>query len=127
MIPRRTRGTLVNDRTGKSTAYALYHLQPRGELFLGAGVDMYEGMILGLHTRENDLNVNGCKEKQLNNIRSAGADEKLTLVPPRQMTLESAVEFIDEDERVEITPKSIRLRKAILKVNQRSIVRTTKG
>ena len=93
---------------------------------MGAQTEVYEGMIVGIHTRENDLNVNVVKGKQLTNIRSAGADEKLILAPPRQLTLESAMEFIDDDERVEITPVSIRLRKAILAGNQRSIVRGVK-
>jgi GTP-binding protein len=125
-IQARIRGALTADRTGKTTAYALFHLQPRGELFVGAQTEVYEGMVVGIHTRENDLNVNVVKGKQLTNIRSAGADEKLILAPPRQLTLESAMEFIDDDERVEITPVSIRLRKAILAGNQRSIVRGVK-
>jgi len=125
-IQGRVNGTLVADRTGKTTAYALFHLQPRGELFIGPQTQVYEGMIVGLHSRENDLNVNVVKGKQLTNIRSAGADEKLILATPRVLTLESAMEFIDDDERVEVTPNSIRLRKAILPSNMRSIVRGEK-
>jgi GTP-binding protein len=124
-IPRRTRGSLVADRMGKSTAYALYNIQPRGDLFIGVGVDVYEGMIVGIHSRDSDLNVHAAREKQLTNFRSAGADEKLTLTPPKLLTLETALEFIDEDERVEITPKSIRLRKTVLAQNQRGVSRRT--
>jgi GTP-binding protein len=122
-IQGRLNGALVNDRTGRSTAYALYALQERGRMFIPDQVDVYEGMIIGLHARENDLNVNATKEKQLNNIRTHAADEKLVLIPPIQLSLENAIEFIDEDERVEITPTAIRLRKAILEVNKRSIIR----
>ncbi len=122
-IQGRINGALVNDRSGKSTAYALFALQERGHLFVGAGVDLYEGMIIGINARENDLNVNGVREKALNNIRTTAADEKLILVPPMKLSLESALEFIDEDERVEITPTAIRLRKAVLQLNQRSIIR----
>ena len=122
-IGRRQRGTLVADRTGTATTYALYRLQPRGELFVGPGTDVYEGMIVGIHRRENDLNVDVTREKHLTNIRSAGADEKQILVPPIPLTLDYALEFIDEDEWVEVTPKSIRLRKKVLPANQRSIRR----
>jgi GTP-binding protein len=125
-IQARLRGALVNDRTGKTNAYGLFHLQPRGELLVGVGEEVYEGMIIGIHNRENDLNVNGTKAKQLTNIRSSGADEKLVLATPRTLTLETALEFIDDDERVEITPTHIRVRKAILKTNMRSIVRGDK-
>ena len=124
-IQRRIRGALVADRTGKTTAYALFHLQPRGELFVGAGVDVYEGMIVGEHAKENDLNVNAVKAKQLTNFRASGADEKTVLTPPRQITLESALEWIDDDEWVEVTPTSLRLRKKVLAGNQRSIVRSS--
>jgi GTP-binding protein len=119
----RVNGSLVNDRAGQTTAYALFHLQPRGKLFVGSGVDVYEGMIVGENSRENDMNVNACRPKQLTNVRSAGADEKLILAPPVQMTLERALEYIADDELVEITPKNIRLRKKVLAQNQRSIVR----
>ena len=122
-IQGRINGALVNDRLGKSTAYALYSLQERGSMFVGSGVDLYEGMIIGINSRENDLNVNAVREKALNNIRTTAADEKLILVPPLKLTLESALEFIDEDERVEITPNAIRLRKSVLEGNKRSIVR----
>ncbi len=122
-IQRRMNGSIVSDRTGTTTAYALYHLQPRGTLFVGAQASVYEGMVLGEHAKENDLNVNGVKGKQLTNIRSSGADEKTVLTTPRQITLESALEWIDEDEWVEITPTMIRIRKKILKANQRTIIR----
>ena len=119
----RTNGAIVSDRAGKTTAYALFHLQPRGTLFVGPQTEVYEGMIVGQHIRENDLNVNCTKGKQLTNIRAAGTDEKLILSPPRTMTLDAAIEFIDEDEWVEVTPKAIRVRKRALKANQRSIIR----
>ncbi len=122
-IPVRKNGSIVNDRKGDTTAYALYNLQPRGKLFLGVQVKVYEGMIIGQNSRENDINVNGTKPKQLNNIRSAGADEKLILAPPIQFSLEQALEYIADDELVEVTPKNIRLRKKILATNMRSVVR----
>jgi len=122
-IPYRQNGSLVADRTGQSTAYALYSLQERGKLFIGIQTDVYEGMIIGGNARTNDMNVNPTKPKQLNNIRSAGADEKLILTPPVQLTLEKAMEYIAEDELVEVTPKNIRLRKKALARNQRSVVR----
>ncbi len=122
----RKNGSMVCDRKGQSTAYALFHLQPRGKLFVGAGVECYEGMIVGENSRENDLNVNACKAKQLTNVRSAGADEKLILAPPMQLTLEKAMEFIAEDELMEVTPNFIRLRKKVLASNMRSVVRGEK-
>ncbi|MFT6146875.1 MAG: GTP-binding protein [Myxococcota bacterium] len=122
-IPGRSRGTLVADRTGKTTAYALHKLQPRGELMVGSQVEVYEGMIVGIAARANDLNVDPTRPKQLNNIRSAGADEKLILTPPKVMSLEQAIEFIDDDEWVEVTPNNIRIRKKVLKSNLRTIRR----
>ncbi|RME27244.1 MAG: translational GTPase TypA [Deltaproteobacteria bacterium] len=122
-IPYRVNGSLVSDRQGQTTAYALYSLQERGKLFVGVQEDVYEGMIIGENARENDMNVNPTKAKQLTNIRSAGADEKLILTPPIQLTLEKAMEYIAEDELVEVTPHHIRLRKKILPANQRSVVR----
>jgi len=118
-IPERPTGSLVADRTGKVTAYALFNLQERGEMFVTPGTDVYEGMIVGENSRDADLNVNIVKEKKQTNIRAAAADEAIRLVPPRALNLEQAIEFIREDEAVEITPKSIRLRKKILKANQR--------
>ena len=117
----RKNGSMVCDRKGQTTAYALFNLQPRGKLFVGTGTDVYEGMIVGENSRENDLNVNATKAKQLTNVRSAGADEKLILAPPVQLTLEKAMEFIAEDELMEVTPQHIRLRKRVLAANMRSV------
>ena len=125
-IPFRNNGSLVADRKGPSTAYALFHLQPRGKLFIRPGTDCYEGMIVGENSRENDMNVNVSRSKQLTNVRSAGADEKLILAPPVQLTLEKALEFIAEDELVEVTPNHIRLRKKVLAGNMRSVIRGEK-
>jgi GTP-binding protein len=116
-------GSLISDRPGKTTTYSLFGLQPRGKLFHGASTEVYEGMVIGQHTRENDLNVNAVRGKQLTNFRSSGADEKTVLTPPIRHTLESAIEWIDDDEYVEVTPTSIRIRKKILKGNERSIRR----
>ena len=115
----RVRGTIVAFETGKSVTYGLYNAQEKGDLFIGAGVDVYEGMIVGLNSRGEDLAVNVCKEKHLTNTRASGSDEALRLVPPIQMSLEKAIEFIQDDELVEITPKSIRLRKKILDTKER--------
>ncbi|MDX1815965.1 MAG: translational GTPase TypA, partial [Thermodesulfobacteriota bacterium] len=115
----RVAGALVADREGRTTAYALYHLQPRGMLFLGEGERVYEGMIIGENSRPVDMDVNATKEKKLTNIRAAGADEALRLVPPRIMSLEKAIEYINADELVEVTPKAIRLRKKILAAGRR--------
>jgi GTP-binding protein len=119
----RPNGALVQDRTGVSTAYAIYGLQERGVMFVGAGEDVYEGMIVGENNRENDLNIDITKAKQLTNFRAAGADEKMVLTPPRKMTLERAMEFIEEDELIEVTPQSVRIRKRILQKSGRSVVR----
>jgi GTP-binding protein len=116
-------GSIVADRSGETTAYALFHLQPRGVLFVGPGTKVYEGMIVGENSRDNDLNVNITRSKQLTNFRTTAADEKLILTPPVQLTLEKAVEFIDDDELVEVTPAHIRLRKKVLAGNLRSVVR----
>ena len=110
----RTRGTIVAFEAGKSITYGLYNAQDKGDLFIGPGVDVYEGMIVGLNSRGEDLAVNVCKEKHLTNTRASGSDDALRLVPPIQMSLEKAIEFIQDDELVEVTPKSIRLRKKIL-------------
>ncbi len=118
-IAKRATGALVADRPGRSTTYALYHLQPRGELFIKEGTAVYEGMIVGENSRENDIDVNVVKEKKLTNMRASGADEALRLVPPRLLSLEQALEFIKEDELVEVTPQSIRIRKKILEANKR--------
>ncbi len=118
-IPHRLTGALISDRAGTSTAYALWGLQERGELFLGAGVELYEGMIIGENAKDDDLEVNAVREKKLSNMRASGADEAIRLVPFRQLNLEQAIEFIAEDEYVEITPKSLRLRKKVLDANGR--------
>jgi GTP-binding protein len=118
-IPRRPTGSLVADRPGKATAYAIYNLQERGEIFVTPATEVYEGMIVGENSRENDLDVNIVREKKLTNMRSSTADEAIRLVPPRLLNLEQAIEFIRDDELVEVTPKSIRLRKKGLKANQR--------
>ena len=118
-IPSRPTGSLVADRAGKTTGYAIWNLQERGEIFVTPGVEVYEGMIVGENARDADLNVNIVKEKKLTNMRASTADEAIRLVPPRILNLEQAIEFIREDEFVEVTPQSIRLRKKILKANQR--------
>ena len=114
-IPGRTNGALVSDREGTATPYALFHLQERGVLFATAGTPVYEGMIVGEYSRDNDLDVNVCREKKLTNIRAAGHDEAVRLSPARDMTLDRALEWIDDDELVEVTPKCVRLRKRILR------------
>ncbi len=113
-ISSRTRGVLVAFEQGTAVTYGLYNAQERGELFIGAGVDVYEGMIVGINSRNEDISINVCKEKHLTNTRASGSDDALRLVPPLQLSLEKAIEFIAEDELVEITPKNIRLRKKIL-------------
>ena len=119
-ITKRSTGTLVADRSGKTTPYALYHLQPRGTLFVKENTPVYEGMVIGENSRENDLNVNVTKEKKLTNMRAAGSDEALQLIPPKLLSLEQAIEFIKEDELVEVAPNSVRIRKKTLESNKRS-------
>ncbi len=116
---RRNSGVLVSNVTGKALAYALFNLQDRGRLFIGPGEAVYEGMIVGVHNRGNDLVVNPSKAKQLTNIRAAGSDENILLTPPVRLSLEQALEFIEDDELVEVTPKSIRLRKKLLQEGER--------
>jgi GTP-binding protein len=118
-LAQRQRGVLVSTDTGMARAYALFNLQERGQLMIGHGTDVYEGMVIGIHTRANDLMVNPLKAKQLTNIRAAGTDENLILVPPVRVTLEYALEFIDDDELVEVTPNAIRIRKKFLKEHER--------
>ncbi|HEY3824800.1 MAG TPA: EF-Tu/IF-2/RF-3 family GTPase, partial [Bryobacteraceae bacterium] len=118
-IPTRPSGSLVADRAGKTTGNAIFNLQERGEIFVSAGTEVYEGMIIGENARTADLDVNIVKEKKLTNMRSSTADEAIRLVPPRLLSLEQAIEFVREDELVEVTPQSIRLRKKVLKANQR--------
>lgn len=118
-IASRPTGSLVADRPGKTTGYALFNLQERGDMFVGSGLEVYEGMIVGENARDADLDVNIVKEKKLTNMRASSADEAIRLVPPKLLNLEQAIEFIRDDELVEVTPKSIRLRKKVLKANQR--------
>ena len=118
-IQSRTRGVLVAWEQGTSVTYGLYNAQERGELLIGAGIDVYEGMIVGINSRNEDIAINVCKEKHLTNTRASGSDDALRLVPPLQMSLEKAIEFIAEDELVEITPKNIRLRKKTLDTKTR--------
>ncbi len=118
-IPGRKNGVLIAMENGETTAYALDALQPRGVLFLGPGVEVYGGMIIGQHAKDNDLDVNPCKGKKLTNIRASGSDDAVKLSPPRVLTLEQALEFIDDDELVEVTPSSIRLRKKELDPTKR--------
>jgi GTP-binding protein len=118
-IPTRSTGSIVADRPGKTTGYAIYNLQERGVIFLGPGTEVYEGMVIGENAREKDIDVNIVKEKKMTNMRASTADEAIRLIPPKILNLEQAIEFIREDEYVEVTPVSIRLRKKVLKQNQR--------
>jgi GTP-binding protein len=118
-IPHRLTGALVSDRPGSTTAYALWALQERGELFTAPGTEVYEGMIIGENARDNDLDVNCVREKKLTNMRASTADDAIRLVPFRALNLEQAIEFIADDEYVEVTPRSLRLRKRILQSNRR--------
>lgn len=118
-IPGRTRGVLISNGPGKTTAYACFGVQDRGTLFVTPGDEVYEGMVVGQHSRENDLIVNVTKGKQLTNVRASGSDENIILTPPRQFTLEQAIDFIDDDEQIEVTPHFIRLRKRFLLENDR--------
>ena len=118
-IQRRGMGSLICSETGESVTYGLFNAQERGTLFIGAGVPVYEGMIIGVASRGEDINVNACRKKQLTNTRASGSDDALRLVPPRQMSLEQCIEFLADDELLEVTPKSLRMRKAILNHEQR--------
>jgi len=115
----RATGSLVADRTGETTTYALFNLQERGTLFIRPGIKVYEGMIIGENARAVDLDVNAIKEKKLTNMRASSADEAMRLVPPKELSLEQAIEFIGDDELVEVTPQNVRLRKRVLKSNER--------
>jgi len=115
--PERTSGAIVSDRLGDTVTYGLFGLEPRGKLFVGPNVPVYEGMVIGEHSRDNDLWVNCCREKKLTNVRASGTDEMIQLRPPLQFSLEQALEWIRDDELVEVTPKSFRMRKRILKQN----------
>ena len=118
-IPERRNGVLISAEGGEAVAYALWKLQERGRMFVSPGDKLYEGMVIGIHSRDNDLVVNPIKGKQLTNVRASGTDEAVRLVPPIALTLEYAVEFIADDELVEITPKSIRVRKRHLLAHER--------
>jgi GTP-binding protein len=115
----RLTGSLVADRQGEAIPYAIFHLQPRGVMFVQPGDPVYEGMVVGEHNRDNDLNVNICRGKKLTNIRAAAKDENVILSPVVPLTLEKAIEFIRDDELVEVTPQSIRIRKTVLQANKR--------
>jgi GTP-binding protein len=112
-------GAIVSDRAGVTTPYALHHLQPRGEFFLSPGADVYEGMIIGEHNRPNDTDVNCVREKKLTNVRNHGKDENVMLAVPKTLNIETAMEWIDADELVEVTPDAVRVRKIQLKCNLR--------
>jgi GTP-binding protein len=118
-IPARPTGALVADRPGVATAYAIYNLQERGEIFIDPSTPVYEGMVIGENSRPNDMDVNVTKEKKQTNMRASTADEAIRLIPPRKLSLEQAIEFINDDELVEVTPATIRLRKKILAGNMR--------
>jgi GTP-binding protein len=118
-IPHRTTGALVSDRPGRCTAYAVEHLQDRGTMFVAPGDQVYEGMVVGENSRAADIDVNIAKEKKLTNMRASTSERTIRLVPPRSLSLEQALEFVREDELVEVTPKAFRLRKRILTAVQR--------
>jgi GTP-binding protein len=118
-VEARSAGAMISTDLGRTTPYAIFNLQPRGHMFVGPGEDVYEGMIVGEHARDNDLDINIVREKKLTNIRAAGKDENMILVPPRRMRLEEAMEWIDMDELIEVTPQTVRLRKRVLRASMR--------
>ena len=118
-IQKRSLGALIAFETGEAVTYGLFNAQERGTLFIGAGTDVYEGMIVGFTPKDDDIAVNVCKKKRLTNTRASGSDDALRLIPPRQMSIEAALEFIGDDELLEVTPKSLRMRKKILSNQQR--------
>jgi GTP-binding protein len=120
-IAHRQTGVQISMNNGKAVAYALFGLQERGEIFIKPGDNVYEGMIIGVNNKGQDIVINATREKKLTNIRAAGSDDAIKLIPPREMTLEFALEFIEDDELVEITPKNIRLRKRYLTENARKM------
>jgi len=122
--PSRFTGSIVADRSGKAVAYALANLEPRGRIFVVPGDPVYEGMIVGEHNRGQDINVNPCKEKKLTNMRAAGKDDNILLTPIKPLTLEQAISFIREDELLEVTPLSLRMRKAVLSAHRRHTIRS---
>lgn len=119
LIGQRRNGALISMATGKALGYALFNLQKRGQLLVGPGEEVYEGQVVGIHARDNDLTVNPLKGKQLTNVRASGSDENIILTPPVRFSLEQALEFISDDELVEITPSAIRIRKRFLKEHDR--------
>ncbi|MGB7962452.1 MAG: translational GTPase TypA, partial [Propionicimonas sp.] len=123
-IKTRTTGSLVADRTGSVTAYALFNLQERGVLFVSPGDEVYEGMIVGENPRADDMDVNPTKEKKLTNVRSSTGDELERLIPPRPLSLEQSLEFCREEECLEVTPKNVRIRKVLLDANERAKIRS---
>jgi GTP-binding protein len=123
----RKNGALISMATGKALGYALFNLQDRGRLMIGPGQEVYEGQVIGIHARDNDLVVNPLKAKQLTNIRAAGTDENIILTPPMKLGLEQALEIITDDELVEVTPKSIRIRKRFLKETERRRMLRARG
>ena len=116
---KKTKGVLVALENGVSVSYGLFTLQPRGTLFIDSGIPVYSGMIIGEHSKENDLVVNGCKTKKLTNMRASGSDEAVKLIPPKKFTLEQALEYIENDELLEITPENLRMRKKLLNIHER--------
>jgi len=126
-IPRRSTGSLICHESGEAVTYGLYNAQERGTLFIGAGVPVYEGMVVGMSPKSEDLVVNVCKRKHLTNTRASGSDDALRLVPPRNMSLEDCLEFLADDELLEVTPKSLRIRKRILDNSLRAKMRGKKA
>jgi GTP-binding protein len=126
-IEGRRNGALISTDQGEAVAYAIFNLQDRGFMFIGHGEKVYQGMVVGEHSRDNDLEINVLKGKKLTNVRASGADEAVILVPPRRMTLEEMMSYINDDELVEVTPKSLRLRKALLTSNEREIAKKKKA
>lgn len=124
-ILHRQNGSVIADRKGETTAYALFSIQQRGQLFIGEGVSVYEGMVIGECAKDTDLNVNAIKPKKLTNVRSTGTDGLTILNTPRKMSLENCIEWIEDDEWIEITPLSVRIRKKILECNMRSVKKRT--
>src|SRR3989304_3093236 len=118
-MTKRQTGALVSDRQGTSTIYALFHLQPRGSIFISENTHVYEGMVIGENSRDNDLDVNAVREKKQTNMRASSADDNIQLIPAKLLSLEQALKFIKEDELVEVTPRSIRMRKKVLEANKR--------
>jgi len=123
----RSTGSIISDRNGKSVAYALFHLEPRGRLFIAPGEPVYEGMIIGEHNKNGDINVNPTKEKKLTNMRASGKDESIVCSPVQAMTLEKAINFIKDDEMVEVVPNFVRLHKRVFSAQKRHMLRSVKN